>query len=240
MKKRRTQKRFKYRNAAVMQGTILGNEKLVLVTCAEFAHDDGAFWHGVRSLSKATGLSRSTVARCIESLRDRGILYQLERGFSARHASKYRIILSNIPEKPSVYDLVRHDPEMQKNDRPTQRRSESSASHTETLPSPSGTKDIDLDVDVVFVDRDRVGDTPTPPCDDIKVKVQPERQNQQVVLGELSQATSAAAAQPSAANRRPAYPPSKATPRLCADCRKRPLWRGQWCDHCHTDGPHAQ
>ena len=30
----RTKERFKYRNLAVMQGSILGNEKLVLITCA--------------------------------------------------------------------------------------------------------------------------------------------------------------------------------------------------------------
>jgi hypothetical protein len=34
----RTVERFKYRNAAVMQGGILGIDKLVLITMCEFAH----------------------------------------------------------------------------------------------------------------------------------------------------------------------------------------------------------
>ncbi len=44
----RTVERFKYRNAAVMQGGILGVDKLVLITMCEFAHDDGILYHGLR------------------------------------------------------------------------------------------------------------------------------------------------------------------------------------------------
>src|SRR5437762_5240295 len=55
--KARTAKRFAYRNAAISQATYLGITKLVLITCAEFADDNGVFWHSIRSLARACGLS---------------------------------------------------------------------------------------------------------------------------------------------------------------------------------------
>src|SRR5436309_15093893 len=55
--KARTAKRFAYRNAAISQATYLGITKLVLITCAELADDNGIFWHSSRSLAGASAVS---------------------------------------------------------------------------------------------------------------------------------------------------------------------------------------
>jgi len=51
----RTQERFKYRSAAVMQGGILGVDKLVLIAMCEFAH--GASY---ARIAEALGIRRLT------------------------------------------------------------------------------------------------------------------------------------------------------------------------------------
>jgi hypothetical protein len=142
---KRTQERFKYRNTAVMQGTINGPEKLVLIICAEFAHDDGTFWHGIRSLAKATGLSKTAVALHMKSLIGRGVLTLLSKGKTKYNSSRYRINLAHIPEEPTVYDLIRHDrlsPNGTVNDKSVPQADAEGGSL-----SSNGTKDIDFDLD---------------------------------------------------------------------------------------------
>ena len=103
----RTQERFKYRNAAVMQGGILGVDKLVLITMCEFAKDDGVLYHGIRSLAAATGLKKDQVARSIKRLCELyGVVLLIEKGRGRRHASRYKILIGAMPET-SVYDLVK-------------------------------------------------------------------------------------------------------------------------------------
>ncbi len=103
----RTVERFKYRNAAVMQGGILGVDKLVLITMCEFAHDDGILYHGLRSLAVATGLKKDKVARSIKRLCSLyGVILRIEKGRGRRHASRYKILIDAMPEI-TVYDLVK-------------------------------------------------------------------------------------------------------------------------------------
>jgi hypothetical protein len=54
----RSVERFKYRNAAVMQGGILGVDKLVLITMCEFAH-----WASYAKIAEALGIHRLTALR---------------------------------------------------------------------------------------------------------------------------------------------------------------------------------
>lgn len=188
----RTKERFKYRNLAVMQGSILGNEKLVLITCAEFAHDDGTFYHGMRSLAAATGLGQGTVHRAVQSLLMSGVLKLLSKGTGLHNANHYQIVLEAIPIKPSVYDLVSQknrstgerfedenelspppaDPNRSTGEQFNQKRSTEEQSggqpfHRGTEPFPRGTKDVDLDVDFlkgVDLLQDGDGSAASPPC----------------------------------------------------------------------------
>src|SRR5208282_601972 len=123
----RTVERFKYRNAAVMQGGILGVDKLVLITMCEFAHDDGVLYHGVRSLAAATGLKKDKVARSIKRLCELyGVVQLIEKGRGKKHASRYKILIGAMPEI-SVYDIVR-----EKN-RKENEKTAAKASHPETV-----------------------------------------------------------------------------------------------------------
>ncbi len=123
----RTVERFKYRNAAVMQGGILGVDKLVLITMCEFAHDDGILYHGVRSLAAATGLKKDNVARSIKRLCELyGVVQLIEKGRGRRHASRYKILIDAMPEI-TVYDLVKAK------NRKENEKNAAQASHTETV-----------------------------------------------------------------------------------------------------------
>ena len=123
----RTQERFKYRNEAVMQGGILGIDKLVLITMCEFAHDDGILYHGIRSLAAATGLKKDQVARSIKRLcKLYGVVLLIEKGRGRRHASRYKILIGAMPEI-TVYDLVKAK------NRKENEKNAAQASHTETV-----------------------------------------------------------------------------------------------------------
>jgi hypothetical protein len=103
----RTVERFKYRNAAVMQGGILGLDKLVLITMCEFAHDDGILYHGLRSLEAATGLSKSAIGESVQRLCElHGVVSCIEKGSGKKHSSRYKILIDAMPEI-TVYDLVK-------------------------------------------------------------------------------------------------------------------------------------
>lgn len=104
---KRTKERFKYVNAAVAQGAILGLDKLVFVTMCEFADDAGWLWHGERSLATATGLSQSTVHRCIERLIDQGAVKLLHRGKSKWDTNLYKVSEIDTETATTIYKLVK-------------------------------------------------------------------------------------------------------------------------------------
>ncbi len=192
LKHKRTEERFKYRNQAVMQGTILGLEKLLFITCAEFAHDDGTFYHGVRSLAKAMGVSKSVVAVLMNSLVERGVLILISKGKAKYNSSKYRINLSALPEK-TVYDLVKHDRTASTKTPGTASQTEPSATRTvletdrppagrsDPQPSAKRTKDIDFDLDTSpLVPKIGAGEAkPTPLLVKERLKDQSQIQNRQ-------------------------------------------------------------
>lgn len=264
MPKRRSTERFKYRNAAVMQGTILGDEKLVLITCAEFCNDSGIFWHGLRSLAKATGLGYGTIQRRMDSLRKRGVLKLLRRGTGRFLTNKYQIILDRIPVRPSVYDLVKHNREAE-DDRPTMGRLEPEPIRNGSQPIQDGSKDVDLDVDLCKEQDGDHGAASQPSSCSFRTLVESPNQNQDQNQSEVNGGMVTATLQrpPAlslldqeqhppmlAAVERPnvsaAAPSNFATRQghiaslLCQDCHKRPVWRGRWCDHCHAEGPYVQ
>ncbi len=103
--KARTAKRFAYRNAAISQGTYLGITKLVLITCAEFADDNGIFWHSIRSLAGACGYSPATIHKALQELLQSGVLKLLRHGGPKKGSNKYQFVLSAIPAHPTVYEL---------------------------------------------------------------------------------------------------------------------------------------
>jgi len=259
-KPQRSLEHFKYRNAAVRQGTILGNEKLVLITCAEFCNDNGIFWHGLRSLAKATGLGYGTVQREMDTLRERGVLKVLRRGRGRFITNKYQILLDKIPLKPTIYDLVTHDREAE-NERPTLGQLEPEAAHSGPQLTQGGSKDVDLDVDLNAQDGDLKAAS-QPAVTLFQTLDENQSQHQSKVNGELGQKHNyqepipqaaslarkgllAQAAETPTSNPAP-QPPSSAVPpsgtvrhRPCQDCGARPVWRGRWCDHCHAEGPYA-
>jgi hypothetical protein len=104
---KRTDKRFKYVNAAVAQAKILGLDKLVFVTMCEFADDDGCLWHGERSLATATGLSQPTVHRCIERLIASGAVVLLHKGKSKWDTNMYRVFAVDTEQQPTIYNVAR-------------------------------------------------------------------------------------------------------------------------------------
>ena len=105
--KARTAKRFAYRNAAISQATYLGITKLVLITCAEFADDNGVFWHSIRSLARACGLSVGATHKSVRELLQSGVLKLLRHGGPKTGSNKYQFVLTAIPEHPTVYEVSR-------------------------------------------------------------------------------------------------------------------------------------
>src|SRR5439155_7224789 len=103
--KARTAKRFAYRNAAISQATYLGITKLVLITCAEFADDNGIFWHSIRSLARACGLSVGATHKSVQELLRSGVLKLLRHGGPKKGSNKYQFVLLAIPAHPTVYEL---------------------------------------------------------------------------------------------------------------------------------------
>ena len=107
--KTRTAKRFAYRNAAISQATYLGITKLVLITCAEFADDNGVFWHSIRSLARACGLSVGATHKSVQELLQSGVLKLLRHGGPKTGSNKYQFVLTAIPEHPTVYEVSREN-----------------------------------------------------------------------------------------------------------------------------------
>ena len=258
----RTPARFKYRNAAVIQGTILGLEKLVLITCAEFAHDDGTFWHSYKSLAAATGVSQGKVYKCVQSLISRGVMKIVRKGHGRRVSNKYQIVLENLVLKPSVYDLPKLNRSPHERIEPEQLSADEGASEAEVaaivhhmnesnpIRSPrerhsftTRTEDIDFDVDLPIQDGDLKAKAPLKHLNE-NLGGQGQSQNPvtkpqdvDVVPKHKAQAVGMEAGSSNGGSK----PLGSASPvRLCHDCGKRPVWQGRWCDHCHMDGPHAR
>src|SRR5438445_4390800 len=107
--KARTAKRFAYRNAAISQATYLGITKLVLITCAEFADDNGVFWHSIRSLARACGLSVGATHKSVHELLQSGVLKLLRHGGPKTGPNKYQFVLTAVPEHHTVYEVSREN-----------------------------------------------------------------------------------------------------------------------------------
>ena len=171
----RTTEHFKFRNRAVRQATYLGIDKVVLITIAEFCHDDGVFWHGHRAIARTSGVSLGQAYRCIQKFITDGVLILLKKGKSgnSKTTSTYQFNLDNLPEHPSIYDLVKQHPEIDRsysertNDpeaTPTQaeedirsysertrssgERTDDARSCSERQPFTTRTEGVDLDVDL--------------------------------------------------------------------------------------------
>lgn len=104
---KRTEKRFKYVNAAVRQAKILGNAKLVFITMCELADDAGWVWHGERSLAELTGYSQKTVDRCLDRLIAAGAVLLMHKGKSKWDSSMYRVVEIDTKKVPTVYTVAR-------------------------------------------------------------------------------------------------------------------------------------
>src|SRR5207249_2938860 len=104
-RKRSTTKRVAYRTAAIRQATYLGITKLVMMTCAEFADDNGIFWHSIRSLARSSGLSVGATHDAVQELLRSGVLKLLRHGGPKIGSNKYQFDLSAIPAHPTVYEL---------------------------------------------------------------------------------------------------------------------------------------
>ena len=107
---KRTTEHFKFRNHAVRQATYLGVDKIVLITIAEFAHDDGIFWHGYRTIARTSGVSVGQAYKSIQKFINDGVLVLITKGKPghSKVTSTYQIVLEAIPLHPTVYDLVKH------------------------------------------------------------------------------------------------------------------------------------
>jgi hypothetical protein len=103
---------FKFRNRAVRQATYLGIDKVVLITIAEFCHDDGVFWHGHRAIARTSGVSLGQAYKSIQKFIKDGVLVLLTKGKPgySKITSTYQFNLDKLPEHPSVYDLVKQHP----------------------------------------------------------------------------------------------------------------------------------
>jgi hypothetical protein len=110
----RTTEHFKFRNRAVRQATYLGIDKVILITIAEFCHDDGVFWHGHRAIARTSGVSLGQAYKSIQKFIKDGVLVLLKKGKpgKSKTTSTYQFSLDNLPEHPSVYDLVKQHPEI--------------------------------------------------------------------------------------------------------------------------------
>ncbi len=105
---KRTLKRFKYVNAAVRQGMILGNDKLVFITMCELADDSGWIWHGQRSLAELTGYSQKTVDRCLDRLIAQGAVLLMHKGKSKWDSSMYRVVEIDTEKSPTIYSMAKN------------------------------------------------------------------------------------------------------------------------------------
>jgi hypothetical protein len=103
----RTVERFKFVNAAVKQATILGDDKLILITMCELADDDGFIHHGEDALAKATGKSQPTVHRCIQRLIKAGAIQIVKKGSWKWDVTEYRIILKAFADGPTIYNVLK-------------------------------------------------------------------------------------------------------------------------------------
>lgn len=171
----RTTEHFKFRNRAVRQATYLGIDKVVLITIAEFCHDDGVFWHGHRAIARTSGVSLGQAYKSIQKFIEDGVLVLLKKGKSGNSTitSTYQFNLDNLPEHPSVYDLVKQHPKIDRsysertNDSdatPTQaeedirsysersrssgERTDDARSYSERQPFTTRTEGVDFDVDL--------------------------------------------------------------------------------------------
>jgi hypothetical protein len=103
----RTTERFKFVNAAVAQATILGDDKLILVTMCELADDDGCMHHGEDALAKITKKSQPTVHRCIQRLIKAGAIQIVTKGSWKWKVTEYRIILKAFADGPTIYNVLK-------------------------------------------------------------------------------------------------------------------------------------
>jgi hypothetical protein len=194
MPAQRTTEHFKFRNRAVRQATYLGVDKVILITIAEFCHDDGIFWHGHRTIARTSGVSLGQAYKSIQKFIKDGVLVLLKKGKSGNSTitSTYQFNLDNLPEHPSVYDLVKQHPEIDRsysertNDSdvtPTQEedlarsyserkrssgeRTDDARSYSERQPFTTRTEGVDFDVDLhpgVNTSRDSAAASPPVVC----------------------------------------------------------------------------
>src|ERR1700722_19642507 len=134
MPAQRTTEHFKFRNRAVRQATYLGLDKVVLITIAEFAHNDGIFYHGFRAIARASGVSLDKAYNSIQRFIADGVLVLITKGKPgySKVTSTYQFNLDNLPDHPSVYDLVKHHPQTEDDARSPDER-------TKTVDPPVGT-----------------------------------------------------------------------------------------------------
>lgn len=110
----RTVERFKFVNAAVAQATILGDDKLILITMCELADDDGCMHHGEDALAKITKKSQPTIHRCIQRLINAGAIQIVTKGSWKWKVTEYRIILTAFADGPTIYNVLKeHSKEKQ-------------------------------------------------------------------------------------------------------------------------------
>jgi hypothetical protein len=216
----RTKERYKYRNAAVRQATYLGLEKVVFVTMAELAHDDGIFYHGMRSIARICGISVGTAHNCIERFIKDGVWKLVRKGRPGRKGitAKYQICLDRLPIHPTVYDLAKHpdEPNCSPDERFGEPTEDENAYRSSDEPdrsnrSPDGqetfttrTEDVDLDVDLKAQDDTTLGEQ-HPPLDPLEDQSQTRPIPFPVAQGPKAQGREARQPMPETAGWRPAF-----------------------------------
>jgi hypothetical protein len=139
---KRTTEHFKYRNRAVRQATYLNPyDKVVLIAIAEFAHDDGIFWHGFRTISRAAGVSVGQAYKSIQKFINDGVLVLISKGKPgySKVTSTYQIVLDKIPDHPSIYDLVKNRPQTEEEEDPARSPDERTETVDTTVDDPVDT-----------------------------------------------------------------------------------------------------
>lgn len=77
---------------------IPSSEKLVLISLADQANDEGVTWPGKASMMRRTGLSKATIKRTLGSLRDRGLLSwaHRDRDNGSKRSNRYQIDVERV------------------------------------------------------------------------------------------------------------------------------------------------
>jgi hypothetical protein len=142
---KRTTEHFKYRNRAVRQATYLNPyDKVVLIAIAEFAHDDGIFWHGFRTIARAAGVSVGQAYKSIQNFITDGVLVLVTKGKPgySKVTSTYQIVLDKIPEHPSIYDLVKNHPQTAEGEDPARSPDERTETVDTSVDGPVDTTEV--------------------------------------------------------------------------------------------------